>query len=468
MTNASNHKVDRTVTSHAFLRMAASSLIVATTLAGCSGNATQSRIASTANPDRKAGELAASAERALAKQDAVAAVQAAEAVVAMTPREAGYRVLLGRAYLAAGRFASAKTALSDAMTLGAVDAKTIVSLALAKVASGEPAGARDLLAEHMDVIPASDYGLAMAMAGDPLEGVRILSHAIQEPGAGAKARQNLAYAYALAGRWRDARMMAEADLAPVAAAQRVAMWAQTAEAGAEPYRVAALIGAKAGIADPGLPQQLALVDQSLVQIAVAQTQAPATAPEIAQETASEAAPDAEPEAAPRAVAMARAEPAAAAVEAPLIAADPTPAREAAPIGRAQIGRAYARAMRLTAHIQTVAYIRPITNSASNWVVQVGAYDSAAIAREKWQMMARSSFSGFQPVNSTVTVDGRLYHRLALSGFAGRADADQMCAKIRSRGGNCFVRQTGPEAKVQNWAAAKFKSTKFMGRQIAMR
>lgn len=467
MTNTCNHRVDQIVKSpalksHAFLKMAASSLIVATALAGCSGNAVRSGIASTANPDRKASEMAASAERALAKQDAVAAVQAAETAVAMTPREASYRVLLGRAYLAAGRFASAQTALSDAMTLGVVDARAVVSLALAKVASGNPASARDLLVEHMDVIPASDYGLAMAMAGDPLEGVRILSHAVREPGAGAKARQNLAYAYALSGRWRDARMMAEADLAPVAAAQRVAMWAQTAEPGAEPYRVAALIGAKMGIADPGLPQQLALVDQSLVQIAVAET--PAVAPAFAPETASEPAP--------QAVAMASAEPAAA-VEAPLIAADPRPVREAAPIdrahiGRAQIGRAYAKAVRFTAPIQTVAYIRPIANSASNWVVQVGAYGSAAVAREKWQMMARSSFAGFRPVNSTVTVDGKLYHRLALSGFAARADADQMCAKIRSRGGRCFVRSAGPEAKAQNWASATFKYAKFKGKQIAMR
>lgn len=466
MTNASSHRVGRTVESpalkkRAFLKMAASSLMIATALAGCSGNAVRSGIASTANPDRKASELAASAERALAKQDAAAAVQAAETAVAMTPREANYRVLLGRAYLAAGRFASAQTALSDAMTLGVVDAKTVVSLALAKVGSGNPASARDLLVEHMDVIPASDYGLAMAMAGDPLEGVRILSHAVREPGAGAKARQNLAYAYALSGRWRDARMMAEADLAPVAAAQRVAMWAQTAEVGAEPYRVAALIGAKAGIADPGLPQQLALVDQSLVQIAVAE--APAAPPAFAPEAMSEPAPE------PVAPANAERVAVAAAIEAPLIAADPRPAREAAqivraPIGKALVGRAYAKAMRFTAPIQTVAYIRPVASVASNWVVQVGAYDSAAVARQKWQMMARSSFAGFQPVNSTVTVDGRLYHRLALSGFAVRADADQMCAKIRSRGGSCFVRQAGQEAKTQNWAAA----TKFKGRQIAMR
>ncbi|MDF0541653.1 SPOR domain-containing protein [Sphingobium sp. H39-3-25] len=444
--NTGSIGMDQNVKSFAFIRIAASSLMLASTLAGCSGGALQSHVATNVSKgEAKAGELAMSAERSLAKRDAVTAITAAEGAVEIAPREASYRVLLGRAYLTAGRFGSAETALSDAMSLGAGDAKTVVSLALAKVASGKMAAARSLLAEHMDAVPGPDYGLAMAMAGDPLEGIRILSLAVQEPGAGAKERQNLAYAYALAGRWRDARMMAEADLSPVAAAQRVAMWAQASEADAAPYRVAALIGAKIGVADPGLPQQLALIEQSLVQIAVAEPSQPA--PDVIQQPM--------PEAAIAAIGVPGAP-----VSAVTVRSEASPIRDSAPRQAA-----FARP-KLTARIQTVEYVRPVTAGASNWVVQVGAYDSAAVAREKWSAMARSraSFSGFQPVSSTITVDGKLYHRLALSGFGGRGDAVMMCAKIRSGGGSCFVRQVAPEAKAQSWAAA----ARPRGKQIAMR
>src|SRR3546814_16591747 len=63
-----------------------------------------------------------------------------------------------------------------------------------------------------DIVPAADYGLAMAMAGDAPEGVRILYEMIHDPAATARTRQNLAYAYALAGRWTDARLLRSAEL----------------------------------------------------------------------------------------------------------------------------------------------------------------------------------------------------------------------------------------------------------------
>src|SRR3546814_8099117 len=82
--------------------------------------------------------------------------------------------------------------LADAMTLGNRDARTIVTLALVKVGLGKDRAARDLLASHADIVPAADYGLALAMAGDAPEGVRILSEMIHDPAATARTRQNLA------------------------------------------------------------------------------------------------------------------------------------------------------------------------------------------------------------------------------------------------------------------------------------
>ncbi|WP_022682710.1 SPOR domain-containing protein [Sphingobium bisphenolivorans] len=418
----------------AFTKAAISSLIVGTTMVGCTGAAFRpSAIA----PQREnsADRLAIATQKALADHDTGRAIAAAEAAVQTAPRDVGYRQLLGRAYMAAGRFASAETALTDAMTLGSKDASTIVSLALVQAALGKNEAARQLLGANADNVPAGDYGLAMAMAGDPDEGVRILSEMIHDPSATARTRQNLAYAYALAGRWKDARVMAGFDLEPLAANQRVAQWAQTAAPGAAPQRVAALMGVTIDAADAGQPVALALAPETApVQMAQA-----APVEEVSSPPATEASPAemaaVEPIAAPAPVIQALSAPVSEAVR---IAA-PRPAatlrRSAAPVGAHQVA------------------FRPAGKGNSHWVVQLGAYDNNAIAKEKWYAMARSNsmIASLPVVTSQITVNGATYARLALSGFDDRAEAVALCRAIKTRRGQCFVRENAPDAAPQRWA-----------------
>ncbi|WP_150290228.1 SPOR domain-containing protein [Sphingobium estronivorans] len=431
----------------AFAKAAVVSLLVGTTMVGCTGAAFRpTAIAPQQSPDRLSGSV----EKALADRDGPRAVEAAEAAVQAAPRDARYRQLLGRAYVADGRFASAETALSDAMTLGNRDARTIVTLALVQAALGKDGAARDLLANNADIVPAGDYGLAMAMAGDAEEGVRILSQVIQDPSATAQTRQNLAYAYALAGRWKDARMVAGLDLDPLAANQRIAQWAQTAIPGQPELRVAALMGVAIKGADAGQPAALAL------------------APDAAPVRMAEAAPVEQPSAAAP-VDMAAADPApfsvspsvAAETPAPMIQAVAAPVRVAV---RAATPRQAAPArMAAPARVQQVAF-RPSGRGSSNWVVQLGAYDNAAIAKEKWASMARrnSALENFPVVTSQITVNGATFARLAVSGFDDRAEAVALCNAIRTRRGQCFVRENVPDATPQRWAL----STR--GRQYATR
>ena len=434
-----------------FGKAAISSLIVATTMVGCSRAAFHPR-ASVSQPKGDPAKLAAKAAEALDDRDADDAVRSAEAAVQLAPQNAGYRQLLGRAYVLAGRFASAETALSDALALGSSDARTIVSLALVQVAQRRPEAARSLLAGHADTIPASDYGLAMAMAGDADEGVRILSQAIHDPSATARTRQNLAYAYALAGRWKDARLVVGMDLDPTDANKRVTEWAQVAAPGLAPQRVAALMGVTMNDADQGQPAMLAL----------APAPAPAADP-VALAAAPEAAP--QPDAQVQPVALADAAPQVQPVPQPAVQAAPitrVAAREAArPMPQARVQQAVAR--QPVARMQKAAFIKPVGN-ASDWVVQLGAYDSAAVAREKWMGMAgrNSALAAFPVLTSQATVKGRLYHRLAVSGFASRADAMTACRMIRSQRGQCFVRETAPNATPQRWAVSG------RGRQYAAR
>lgn len=435
----------------AFFNIAASSMIVAVTMVGCSGAAINTRAgASAAALERQAAANAAKVEKALAARDGAKAVLLAEAAVAGARDNAAYRTLLGRAYLASGRFASAQTAFQDALALGSKDVRTIVSLALVQTAQGDASAARDLLTSHMDVLPAADYGLAMAMAGDANEAIRVLSQAIHDPAAGAKDRQNLAYAYALAGRWNEARTMAAQDLAPMDAAQRVAYWAHMAQPGAESTRVLAMIGVQPVAADGGVPAQLARVVPAAAPqpVDVAAVEAP-PAPEAAPEAAPAAAPAPTPAFSP-AMAMVQPIPEAA----PMIRAPQAPARRAV-------------AQRSTENVaRNAALFGPVNPSqGSTWVVQLGAYDTPAVAQDSWQRMARRSrtVAQFPTVTSSATVRGRVFHRLAVAGFANRQGAMQLCATMRVQGYSCFVRMGGAEAAPAKWALAKAKP-----QQIAMR
>lgn len=435
----------------AFGKAAICSLVVATTMVGCTGAAfrpSASVVPQKGNP----AKFAIAAEKALADRDGQKAIEAAEAAVRLEPQNAAYRQVLGRAYVMAGRFASAETALSDAMALGSNDARTVVSLALVQVAQGHADAARSLLVSRADTVPASDYGLAMAMAGDAPEGVRILSEAIHDPSVNARTRQNLAYAYALAGRWKDARMIVGMDLDPLAANKRISDWAQIAEPSLAPQRVAALMGVTINAADAGLPVALALAPAPAgdpVQMAAA-------APDAPVQTAMA---DVVPVATPEADSVVSAAAAPVRVAAYDFVADTRAAKVAAPMNR--VAAPFTTPI---IRMQKVAFIKPVATGASNWVVQLGAYDSAAVAKEKWMTMAGRSgtLAAFPVLTSQATVKGKFYHRLAISGFASRDNAMAACRTIRARNGQCFVRESSPDATPQRWAVA------LRGRQFAAR
>ncbi len=480
-------------------RIASSTTLMAVTMAGCSGTPLHTRAGADAGKlERMAASQAGDAEKALAARDAGRAIQIAEAAVAADPQNAAHRTLLGRAYLMAGRFESARTAFQDALTLGSTDGRTIVNLSLIHVAQGRSQDAQALLTRHVGTLSAADYGLAMAMAGNPDEAIRLLSQAIHAPGATARERQNLAYAYALAGQWTEARQMASVDLPPLDAAKRVLGWARMAQPGAESARVIAMMGVQPRGDDAGLPAQLALAPMTDAPAALADT-APVAAPalsdsgeisapaEIAYEDArnepvstppADTAADAPvPVPAPAAAwseAIASAEAAqprsntAAAIpefipapRAPLkVAVQAAPTPVAAPPRTAAV-RAPLKAVRA----RPVAIWKPAEPAnGSAWVVQLGAYFSSDGANAGWAMLVRRNnrLGQFPLVRSQAVVGGRQFHRVAIAGFADRPAADRVCVSLRAQGSQCFVRQGGAEATPSRWAKA------VRAAQLAMR
>src|SRR3546814_14578081 len=108
-------------------------------MVGCAGQDVGVASASTRDADagaRQAAKLIDKANRALAKSHADDAVDFAEKAVALAPREAGYRAVLGQSYLTDGRFTSARQAFTDALALDSNNGKVALSLALAQTAEG--------------------------------------------------------------------------------------------------------------------------------------------------------------------------------------------------------------------------------------------------------------------------------------------------------------------------------------------
>jgi Flp pilus assembly protein TadD len=260
--------------------LALTTALASATLTGCAASAPPASLS------------AGKAQAALAHGDHSQAIDHAEAAVMADGRNASYRAVLGTAYLESGRFASAATAFDDAMKLGDTSPRTALSLSLALSANGKYREAISVLHDNESTIAAGDLGLAYSLAGRPDRGISILSNALRNGQNTPKIRQNLAYSFALAGRWREARLMVAEDVPADQVGDRIAEWASQTQPTAYRTRVAALLSVKVDNADPGEPVQLALANFPTAEQLAAQ--AADTAPAAASAPAQAAAPAAAP------------------------------------------------------------------------------------------------------------------------------------------------------------------------------
>ena len=84
-----------------------------------------------------------------------------------------------------------------------------------------------------------------------------------------------------------------------------------------------------------------------------------------------------------------------------------------------------------------------------FVVQLGAFENAAVSRNSWNRLApRFGLTAFDPANSIARVRGASFVRLSVGGFASRAEANLVCARIQNANGNCFVRSVFGDAPAQ--------------------
>jgi Flp pilus assembly protein TadD len=402
------------------------------------------------SPDR----TAAGVQKALKKGKIEQAITLAEQIVAANPREPSYRTLLAQAYMRAGRFESATTTFNDAMKLGDNSARTALALSLAQVAQGRNREAVALLDDWRDAIPAADLGLALALAGETTRGVAIIGDAMRSGESNPKLRQNLAYALALDGRWREARVMVEQDVPGDLVDDRISEWAARAKPEDHHLRVAGLLNVPVR-ADPGQPTVLALADNPTQEQLAAETAGAKAVPALA---ANGELPPASPEAA---AALAQYQP----VDAPAAApapqnfdrafahndasqpvVQPLPAdyveHQAQPEAKAQ-PKKLVRAPRgfASGHKQG---LRPRKGShkavaGGTHLVQLGSFLSQQGARRAWGIYAAKNpeLKHYRMTITQANVRGKNYWRVSAGGL-NSSRASGLCSSLKSRGGACFA------------------------------
>lgn len=408
---------------------------------------------------KKAHSWAKKAEKLFTKGKTDKALGYAEAAVEADLANMEYRSLLARIYMAQGRFVSAERTFMDVMELGQVDARTVIGVALTRIAQGKVESAISLVDSNRAILPASDYGLALALAGDNKRAIDVLVEAIRADNSSARTRQNLALAYALDGRWRESRIMALQDMPQTTVDSRTVEWAQYARPGAYLTRVAGLLNVSPR-ADSGQPVRLALggvnaapvmaTAGAIEPVAIASAE-PVQAP-VTELAAVGPAPvaDGYEEADVRiAAAVASVEP-----EAPLIKAPEGPAKavEAAPA---------TKPVKLALN-DTPA---PASKPSGKFLVQLGAFSSSANAQKAWNQFSRKHkvLNGFNSASSTVNVKGKTLTRLAASGFGNYQSAAAACKTIKASGGDCIVKSVDGAAPVRMAAKPARKPVRIAAR-----
>lgn len=427
---------------------AVSLIVLASMIAGCAAPQHHVAAASYAGKADPEAALGIRALAALNSNNIPMAIDFGEKAVARSPQDESLRALLANAYFAGGRFASAETAYKDALTLNPTQPQVILKLALVQIAQGKDAQALGLLNSARGMLDPSDYGLALALAGHPQQAIAVLEPAARQVGADATVRQNLALAYAFAGNWDQARLIASQDVPANQLDARIQQWMQLAKPTHASDQVAALIGVKPAAVDGGEPMQLALNKADT-------REAQAPAPVVAKVAAASApAPSNKPE-----VVVVSAPPARPPVTVAVAPAPPPPRSTIATLAASAVSEAKAVLASVLPHQpapaakphRVAAVVRPVTHRGNApVVVQLGAYNTADRVLAGWshQTGKYAALKAYLPMSARFASPKGVFYRLSVRGFDSVGGANAFCNSLRREGGKCFVRNVAGDQPVQ--------------------
>lgn len=392
--------------------------------------------------------VATRAQVALEQGDHATAIDFAERAVDGTPRDASFRALLGNAYFSGGRFASAEAAYKDSLALSPDQPQLVLKLALVAIAQGKHGDALAQLDAARGYLEPADYGLALALAGQPQMAVAVLDQAARNAGADPRVRQNLALALALQGDWTAARTIAAQDVPADQLDSRIQQWMTFAKPSRSSDQVAALTGVTPAAVDPGQPARLALVPQQeqarVAEAAPLPAPVAEPAPVPAEQIAVASAPAPAP--APEPVLSAAAEPMPAALPPVIEELKASRAAKAKAKAKAQAAKPSPRA----ASLVHKASFPKLARGNSKSVVQIGAYADRGFVGVAWGNLAKKypALRGYTPSSARFESARGTVYRLSVQGFASDGAARDFCASLKRAGGNCFVRSVAGDAPVR--------------------
>ena len=162
-------------------------------------------------PYRRIGKMA------LALGMAGDAAQAFSKLSNLVPGDAGALIGLGRSLIALDQPEKAADAFRRAQVAAHGDHRPLNGLGVAEDLMGNHTAAQAAYRSGLALAPdslslANNYGLSLALSGDFAQAIKILGDAAKAPGAGPRARQNLALVYGLAGDMDRAEKLGRLDL----------------------------------------------------------------------------------------------------------------------------------------------------------------------------------------------------------------------------------------------------------------
>ena len=440
------------------LSSALSAVALASVIAGCATPAARTSGFFGGKDGKGDIGLAMRALSAIEANDYATAVNLAERAVEKSPNDAGFRALLGNAYFGSGRFASAEAAYRDSLSLIANQPQVVLKLALVEIAQGRNADALSLLNEARAVLQPADYGLAVALAGQPQEAASVLEAAARQPGADARLRQNLALAYALSGDWDAARTVAAQDVSADLLDARIQQWMVFAKPHAASDQVAALTGVKPVASDPGQPTRLALREATptrTAQAAPALAEPQQVAAYVPQQPVAER--DYVPQfdqlaAAPTPIPASVTEAPEPQLASTIIAAATAAVLETPAVLAEMVGmpKSEPKPTKVVAKFKPAKAAAARRNGNSTSVVQLGAYGSPERVAVAWNAASKrySALRGLSPVSAKFNSSKGLVYRLSVKGFSSPNEAKDLCVSLRRAGGSCFVRSVAGDAPVR--------------------
>ncbi len=462
------------------IKLAVSTALISIPTTGCASfSSKQAGISKTAEAsEKKAAKWAVKAEKYLSTGDVDKSVAFAEKAVEADFRNSSYRSILARGYIAQGRYVSAERTLQDVLDLGQSDPRTVISMALLRTSQGKTDSAISLLNSYRDILPAGDYGLALAVSGDTQKAVASLVESVKNSNT-SRVRQNLAMAYALNGQWREARIMASQDLTGTQVNENITKWAQLARPDAYQERVATLLGTKP-IQDAGQPVRLALNSRGNPDVNLASLAG--NDQELASEDQELAAIGPAPVSLTDKIFGAKeddvkvAVPAVQSTNIPASSADvSTPSADRfivdkpsnvikAPVQPVKVAVKKPAQVAKPAKLALAPQKTAARNISKNsYMVQLGAFSSVKNANAAWGRLTEefNVLEPFRSTNTAVNSKGRTLYRLSAMGFANKEAAVSICDRIKSKGGNCIVRvnSVGSPTRLASSQQAKIASRK---------